>query len=81
MGSVVGQLGVDARPRGAGVTAAEGDTVDQVTSIHVALDATAQEKIEWIEKMKLHFALISRCWWSINIILVADLKWLTFNKS
>lgn len=38
---VVGDLVLDAGPRGAGVTAAEGDAINQVPSIHVAFDSTA----------------------------------------
>lgn len=37
---VVGDLVLDARSRGAGVTAAEGDTVHQVPPVHVAFDPT-----------------------------------------
>lgn len=38
---VVGDLVLDAGPRGAGVAAAEGDTINQVPSINVAFDSTA----------------------------------------
>lgn len=38
---VVGDLVLDAGPWGAGVAAAEGDTINQVPSIHIAFDSTA----------------------------------------
>ena len=55
MGGVVGQLVLDAGSRGAGVAATKRDTVQQVASIHIAFDAAAREKIEWVGKMNLHF--------------------------
>lgn len=40
VGGVIGQVVLDAGPRGAGVTAAEGDAVHQELPLHVTEDAT-----------------------------------------
>lgn len=40
VGRVVGHLVLDAGPRGAGVTAAEWNSIHQVLPIHVAADTT-----------------------------------------
>lgn len=40
VGSVVGEFVLDAGSRGTWVTAAEGNTIHQVTAIHITLDTT-----------------------------------------
>lgn len=44
MGGVIGQVVLDAGPRGPGVTAAERDTVHQVLPLHVTEDTTAGQR-------------------------------------
>lgn len=43
VGSVVSQAVLETGPRGAGVTAAEGDSIHQVTTVHVATHTTGEE--------------------------------------
>lgn len=44
VGGVIGQVVLDAGPRGPGVTAAERDTVHQVLPLHVTEDTTAGQR-------------------------------------
>lgn len=48
VGSVVSQAVLETGPRGAGVTAAEGDSIHQVTTVHVATHTTGEEiRFDW----------------------------------